>query len=211
MGIGGAQPSKPPRCSFIETPETAITGLQNWEIRDASNNVRRDLKKARNSGLEFLESAGPDLADSVYALYRDTIHRHKGSLRYSHAYFSNLLRLSQAEPKLRVSVALDAGDVVAFNVSAIDGPGSYYLHGGMNPDASSNRPGALLMSAAIHWAREAGCESFNFMSSPADQPSLVQYKEKWGGETRAQRTYTLRLSSAYSIFRIAERAYSLIS
>ena len=63
----------------------------------------------------------------------------------------------------------------------------------------------------VRMARDAGCESFNFMSSPADQPSLVQYKEKWGGETRAQRTYTLRLSAVYSIFRFAERAYSLIS
>ena len=209
--VSAFAPTEPPRCSFVETPETAIASLQDWEIRDASNNIRRDLKKARNSGLEFLESAGPDLADSVYALYRDTIRRHKGSLRYSRAYFNNLLRLSQAEPKLRVSVALDAGDVVAFNVAAIDGSGSYYLHGGINPEANAKRPGAPLMSAAIHWARDAGCESFNFMSSPADQPSLVQYKEKWGGETRAQRTYTLRLSAVYSIFRFAERAYSLIS
>ena len=56
----------------------------------------------------------------------------------------------------------------------------------------------------IRWAQAAGCESFNFMSSPPNQPSLVRYKEKWGGVTGVHRTYTMKLGVAYPLFRLAE-------
>jgi lipid II:glycine glycyltransferase (peptidoglycan interpeptide bridge formation enzyme) len=199
--------SRPLPYPVVETPETAITDLQTWDIGDASSNVRRDLKKAQRAGVSIAESVGLELADALYGIYHDTIRRHRGSLRYTRPYFRNLLQLSRTNPRLRVSVALVEGKVGAFNVAAIDGSQSFYLHGGIDLDASSMRPGALLMDGAIRWAQQAGCESFNLMSSPADQVSLIRYKEKWGGTTRLHRTYTLKLGPSYPVFRLAESIY----
>lgn len=71
-------------------------------------------------------------------------------------------------------------------------------------------PSDLQFNEAIQSAREDGYERFNLMSSPIDQPSLVKYKEKWGGETRQHKLYTLPLRPSYRLFKIAGRLYRWI-
>ena len=191
------------------TPETAIVDLSAWGPQSTSSNIRRDLKKAGRAGLVCADACDSDCdaAETVYRLYEATIQRKQGSLRYTLAYFENLVRLSGSREDLRVIVSLKDGKIVAFNAVALDGTIGYYLHGGIDLCARDDRPGALLMYEAIRWARESGCESFNMLSSPVGQESLIQYKEKWGGTTREHRTYTQALRPAYPLFRLAEWLY----
>jgi len=198
-----------PKLTFpaTRTPETAIADLRSWNLQSASKNVGRDVRKAERAGLECTRALSDEDAAAVYRLYASTITRNRGSMRYTPAYFEQLVRLSARHEKLRVLVARRDGQPVAFNASALDGLHGSYLHGGMDRAARDQRPGAFLMNEAIRWVRDSGGESFNFLSSPADQPSLVQYKEKWGGTTRDHFTYTVRLHAAYPLFRVAEWVY----
>jgi len=65
----------------------------------------------------------------------------------------------------------------------------------------------MLLNEAIEWAKAQGSESFNLMSSPQGQDSLIKYKERWGAETREHRTYTLPVRASYHVFHLAERVY----
>lgn len=194
----------------VRTSETAIADLGSWRLQSASTNIRRDVRKAERAGIECVSAETDADAAAVYRLYAATIVRNRGARRYTPAYFERLVRLSRQHDRLRVLLARKDGRIVAFNVAALDGASGCYLHGGMDIEARDDRPGALLMHEAIRWARDAGGESFNFLSSPVGQDSLVQYKEKWGGTTRDHYTYTARLRAAYAAFRAAEFLYGML-
>lgn len=187
------------------SPETAISDLPSWTSNCTSSNVRRDLRKASRSEVVIGDAEDQTTGSALYDIYRSTISRHSGSLRYPSAYFSELIRFRRNNPALRVLVVHHRSEIAGFAVFARHAKTGFYLHGGMNLRFRDARPMAPLMYEGIRWAREIGCETFNFMSSPADQPSLVHYKEKWGAETRVMETYTEIIRPSYYLFRAAEK------
>ena len=195
----------------VATPETAITDLGSWDLMAVSKKLRRDIRKAGRSGLETSRSIDDSLGPALYGMYRGTVQRHGGSLRYNSRYFSGLVALAAGNPAVRIFTARMDSELVGFAVTVRNGDTSYYLHGGTVPHARQLSPSDLLLADAIADARDTGSTVFDLMSSPVDQPTLVRYKEKWGGETKPQRTYTVRLSPLYPVFNIAEKAYSLIA
>ena len=190
-------------------PETAIRNLQDWDLSSVSKNLRRDVKKARRSNLSITPPKDAAEGSALFRIYRATVKNHGGALRYNEDYFSGLIKLAYHKSGLRILVARHQGNVAGFVIVGIHGKSSYYLHGGTDVAYRQYSPADLLLSEAIQLARDTGSECFNLMSSPNDQPSLVKYKEKWGGETRQHKTYTLAIKSSYYFFKIAEKLYRL--
>lgn len=192
------------------TPETTILDLQSWGAHSVSTNVKRDIKKASRSGLIITDAQGRDDSLQIYNIYKETISRHKGSLRYTRSYFSHLIELSAKRPEIRVIMARKNDQIAGFVVVARHADTAFYLHGGTYFPLRNDRPSALLLNEAIMAAKADGCRCFNMMSSPANQSTLVEYKEKWGGVTRDLKTYTANIHPSYYLFRIAEKVYSLL-
>jgi len=192
---------------YDATAETAIVDLQSWTLAGIPKNRRRDVNKSLRSGLDLVDASDPADAGFIYELYRRTLERKDGSLRYNAAYFSGLIELSKGDPRLRVLLAKQDDSIAAFTVVAIHGSVAYYLHGAYDWSLREHLPSAMLLNEAIEWAKAEGCDSFNLMSSPKGQESLVKYKERWGAETREHRTYTVPVKSTYPLFQLAERLY----
>lgn len=194
----------------VDVPETAIVELQNWRLEDHGD-MRRDINKVNRAGLEITDNPDAVLADAAFRLYRDTVTRNKGNLRYTSDYFQALARLSGSNPALRFLFALKDRQVAGFAVVAQHADTVYYLHGGTAPAHRRYSPTDLLLYQAIRWAQECGASCFNLMSSPAKQASLISYKEKWGGITREHLTYTLPVKSRYCrAFLGIEKLYQLL-
>ena len=189
---------------FQSNPETVIENLQEWNPGLVSKNLRRDLKKAVRSGLLVDQASDPAVGASLYDIYSQTVKRRGGSLRYSENYFRELIKLSRLQSRLRVLVAAKNNAVAGFLVLARHGDTAYFLHGGAAPAFLKNSPSDLLINNAIHYAQQMGSQHFSLMASPLNQPSLVKYKEKWGGVTRDLKTYTVVLSPSYHLFRAVE-------
>lgn len=200
-------PSRAPDGSGAATPETAIADLQSWRLDQLSRNMQRDIRQAQRSGLELAEVDDPNDGPGLYALYEATVQRHRGALRYTDGYFGSLVELATRHPSVRVLAARLDDELAAFAVFARHGSTACYLHGATNQALRKHQPAALLLHEGITWAQGQGCGIFNLMSSPPGQESLVRYKERWGGETREQRTYTAATSSVYPLFRLAESIY----
>lgn len=191
-------------------PETVIEDLMNWSLASGKRVLKRNVRKAQNSGLVVEHPDDPDVGTLLYELYAATVRRNRGSLRYTDTYFRSLVKLAASDDKLDVMTATHDGEIGGFLVVARHGSTSYYLHGGTDERFRRESPSDLLFDYAIHRARDAGSKRFNFMSSPRNQPSLVRYKEKWGGKTRDLLTLTLPLRATYPVFRLAEKVYSLL-
>lgn len=194
----------------VSTPETAIIDLQHWDSTSISKNLRRDIRRAERSGLELTEDPDAASGSCLYAIYSETIRRQRGSLRYNQRYFDSLIELCRINPALRMYIALDGRKVAGFAVTARHRSTTYYLHGGAADEYRRSSPSDLLLNRAISSARADGTNCFNLMASPANQPMLLRYKEKWGGTTRMQKTYTIPLRSTYPLFSLAERLYRCI-
>jgi hypothetical protein len=195
---------------YETTAETAIVDLQSWGLDRVTKNRRRDVNRSLRSGLDLVDASDPADAARIYELYRATLERNDGSLRYNATYFGELIQLAQRRSGLRVLVAKKDGAIVAFTVVVLQGSMSYYLHGAFDWAMREYLPSAMLLNEAIEWVKSQGSESFNLMSSPQGQDSLIKYKERWGAETREHRTYTMPVKSTYAVFKLAERLYRMI-
>lgn len=194
----------------VSNPETAIADLQSWDLMAVSKNLRRDIRKAERSGLEIELSTDETIGADLFGMYETAVRHHGGSLRYNRDYFRGLLAMSARNDAIRVYIARHDGRIAGFAVVVRHGQIACYLHGGSAGEFRHLSPSDLILAKAITSARSDGNSIFNFMASPADQPTLVRYKEKWGGETRPLRTYTLRLSAAFPLFRAIESLYRQI-
>ncbi len=194
---------------FVATPETAIASLGGWNVPSLPPRIRRDIKKALRTSLQTSDIRTPADGHGLHRLYQHTVRHRGGTLRYNAKYFEALAELSKRHNGLRCRLALADGELAGFIVTALSGTSAYYLHAAINPSFRRYTPGDLLLYEAIQWAQSQGMDCFNFMSSPADQPSLIRYKQKWGGMTREHHTYDMPIKAlSAAIFRVAQHSYS---
>ncbi len=180
--------------SGIDLPETILEGLSDWDADSLGAGMRRKFAAGRKAGLQVVPVAAVD-GSLLHGLYRDTVSRQGGALRYTRSYFDGLCRIAGG-PLHAVKVLDGDQSPVGFLVYALDGSTAVYLHGGYRAEAGAARPGYFAMRWVLEHCRALGALKFNFLVSPADQPSLVAFKESFGGRTtlRAHWQQSLSLS-----------------
>lgn len=187
-------------------PDTAIPNLPDWSPARVSESARRNVRKSRRLGVE-IRDPGPDDGAVMFALYRETIRRWSGTARYTADYFNGLAALASDNDQIRCMIASHEGTAASFVVVAEHSGHGYYLHGGSDMSQQRTRSGDLLFLTAIEWAQQRGLATFQMLRSPASQPSLTRYKEKWGAVTRAHHTYEIvRAPVASRLFSLSKRA-----
>lgn len=175
-------------------PETIIENLAQWSPEALPSSVRYDLRCAKKAGLVVVD-ATESHADAIFCMYRDTIKRHGGALRYNQRYFQSLCEMSRVHPHVDCYVAETAnGESAGFLVKIHDDGTAYYLHGGFDTEHKDLKPMYALINQAILTARDAGMNRFNMMTSPPNQVSLIRHKEKWGGRTAPMHHYEIAIN-----------------
>lgn len=193
-------------------PETAILDLQQWDF-SAHSKLRRDIKKAQRSEVKVVDISQPESQGEIcYNLYKDTIKRNLGALRYNRRYFKKISEMSCENNQIRCLLAELGNEIVGFVIIVLQGKTAYYLHGAIDHSFKKYCVSDRLLYEAIEWAQDEGMTCFNLMVSPHDQPSLVRYKEKWGGETRNHTSYELSIRPFMSkLFKYSQSIHSLVS
>lgn len=182
-------------------PETCITDLQSWDPSGLPSAVKRNVRKARKLDVSIEPAMRAD-AQTLFELYSSMIVQRKGALRYTLAYFEELVKASLDASHLHVNVARSAkGELLSMLVSLYSQKKAYYLHGAIHATYTHMRPADLLMHDAICHAKSKGMKAFSFLPSPVGQPGLIRFKEKWGGVTL--------MTPVYDCFRPTARGAAL--
>lgn len=161
-------------------PEVWINDLQAWTGTERGR-LRRDLAFARRIGAELKIVKNEIDAALCFQLYRSTLGARGGTLRYSEAYFRQLLALARVDDRMQVFSAVDSsGRARAFSVMGLHGGNAYYMHSAA--DEVGKRAGAsdLLLESIATSARCSGAKRLTLMASPWEQPGLHKFKKKWG-------------------------------
>ena len=194
------------------SPETQIINFPEWSVSKLPKKIRRDIKHSLRQGLVLKNSSEMNYPDEVHQLYLKTVKRKQGVAKYNSEYFSALFEYSQQAEDVQFLFAFKDSDIVGFGVFVKDASTVYYLHGAI--DIAFKKLGItdFLVYHGILWALDIKSENFNFMTSPNDQPQLVRYKEKWGGETQQQLHYELvRKPVKTAAFKFAKKIHQLVS
>lgn len=168
-----------PEGRLLRLPESVIPLLSDWPRRNARK-LAKDRAYSKRQSVR-LERAGPTDAAGIFDIYRSTVNRHGGALRYNLEYFQRLLSIDGSFPSLCMRVAKSAvdGSLAGFCIAAKDRGRGYYLHGGVDLHFRSLGVSDLLLDEAIAWSRAAGCAEFTMMASPPEQSGLISFKRKW--------------------------------
>lgn len=163
----------------IELPESVIPCLQVWPKRNARK-LKKDRAFARRSRVK-VAALDVTLAGQMESLYRATVTRHRGSLRYHEGYFRAVIALSAKTSRVLARGAFDeAGRLAGFAIFGLDGTTAHYLHGAVADDARTFGVSDLLLGDAMDRAVELGAESVTLLPSPERQSGLIAFKCKWG-------------------------------
>lgn len=193
----------------LQVPETCIVELADCRPEQMTK-VKRNLASARRAGVHVSSDIDPATAHQIWETYASTIARHGGVARYGPAYFNGLVDYAGKDKRLRVLTARVNEHYVGYVILALHGTMAYYLHAGIRSDYQATRANDLLVAEAITIAAAAGMRSLNFMASPASQPGLIRFKEKWGGVTRMQTVWTIGVNPVMAtLLSVAEKALRL--
>lgn len=158
-----------------------IPDLQAWSERGFEKS-RRAANRSRRTSLAISALTEAD-ADSAFDLYRSTLLRHGGTVRYRREYFREFARTGSG------LVARSGDSIAGFVCMGMSGDRACYLHGAHDVALRSYYPSDQLFLAMIRKCQEEGARTFDFLPSPPDQHSLKSYKESWGaGEEKAYST-----------------------
>lgn len=179
-----------------------IDDLHTWSAA-ISEKARRTRNRISRSEVQLRASIGAD-AEAVWALYRHTVQRHGGAIRYTPEYFRQL-----SCQGLLVAEAADR--LIGFVAVGIAGCRAFYLHGAHDIEARAHYPSDLLFLAMIERAKAVGATSLDFLPSPTRQPQLHAYKRSWGGRDRDMATDDLPLDMIGNAFVAAYAARTAIT
>jgi hypothetical protein len=146
---------------------------------DVERKVRKNVKKARRSGVRVeFDDTGARL-DDFLRLYLDTLARREAPERYgfSREFFE---RIRDELPGLFVYVhALHGDEVVSSELVLLSERSAYSFLGGTNPDAFQLRPNDLLKYELILWAKAAGKSRFVLGGGYQEGDGIFRYKRSF--------------------------------
>lgn len=153
-----------------------IENLQSWNERSWEK-ARRAANRQSRSPLR-IRPGRPGDGRALHSLYQATVQRHGGAVRYNERYFEVIAPYASWVAELN-------DDICGFVCIGYRGTHAFYLHGAHAPSARPHYPSDQLFLHMLQVARQRGMESFDFLPTPADQPTLAAYKRAWGANETA--------------------------
>jgi hypothetical protein len=141
------------------------------------------IRMARSRGVGVREATCSADYDAFYEVYL-TAFRDFGTPPYGPRYFPELHRRFHASGAVRLLLAEAEGRVVGGLLLFCFGPSWVNKFTACRPDAAALRAPAALYGEALERAVAEGVRRFSMGSSAPHQTGLVEFKERWGAESR---------------------------
>jgi len=152
-------------------------------------NIRRDVRKAQRSGITIRGGGSREDSRIFYKLYLTSMERNRAMAKYPLRWFEALDEFATKKGFGAILVAELNGMPIAGVVLIYSSSSTHYFHNGSQYEFLKFCPNELLIHSALEEAVGKGNAFFDFMGSDPGDLSLLQFKEKWGGQTMDLHTY----------------------
>ncbi len=136
---------------------------------------RYNIRLASRKGVVVRRGSGQADIDTFYRLYQTTSERDRFFI-HEQAHYEDILRLFGPE-RAALFLAEYEGRAIAGLIAVALGRWCWYMFGASANEGRERMPNHLLQWNAIRWARERGCEYYNFRGIP---DVLEEGQELWG-------------------------------
>lgn len=148
--------------------------------RGYRKNTRRDIQKARKSGIQIREIRGAEELQDYYKLYGQTMRRNAGLCYYTKQLYQELESQFVRGKKAAILFAEYKGNPIAGVLLLYSHDRTYLIGNVSDPRYLKFCPNDLLNHTALEDALDRGLSYFDFMTSEFQDEPLMRFKEKWG-------------------------------
>jgi lipid II:glycine glycyltransferase (peptidoglycan interpeptide bridge formation enzyme) len=157
--------------------------------RGYKKNIRRDVRRAQRSGITIRRGDSREDANIFYKLYLASMQRNRAMAKYPLHWFEAVYE-ELVEGGLGAFLFAELEhEAIAGAVLIKSSTSAHYFHNGSKYEFLKFCPNELLIHSALEEAIEKGNSFFDFMGSDPKDLSLLQFKEKWGGQSKDVCTY----------------------
>lgn len=147
------------------------------------SSIQRKITKAKREGVEVVETSDDNAFETFYDMEVETRMR-QGSPIYPAGFFQQLKDALGTGGKVKLFMASVEGKPAAGILFLFHKDTAIYAYGGSysNPDWFKLGVNQAAMWEAVKYSFANGYKTLDFGTSPRSQPSLLDYKLKWGAE-----------------------------
>ncbi len=168
---------------LLENPghELDLSDLDEEQFwKKVSSSVRRNVKKAKRSGVTAEIASDPQSAADFHRLYLAAMERNEAAAKYPREVLEKILERFGPEGRAYIVFARREGRRTAAVAIVESEDSSHYFQGGSLTEELPHRPNDLAMAEAILHALGREKKRFDFMGSDSADEALRRYKAKWG-------------------------------
>ncbi len=143
------------------------------------NNLKRNLRKAKDAGVVIDESSNEKMLAAWYRCYEQRMEELE-AIPLEYGYFVAMREHLLPEQHFKLFNAISGdhclgGMIIVYNRYCAD----YYLSI-FDRDCDDTQASTCLFHHALVWAKQQGVSYFNLQASPTSQAALYEFKKSWG-------------------------------
>ncbi len=170
----------PTKCTLLD-----LRGYDRERIWEGyRSEVRRAIRKAQRKGLYVKRATSKNEVKIFYRLYLSSMERNRAAAKYPLRWFDALYEILIEQKKADFLFAMKDDEYAAGVVLVYSQSSNHYLHNGSVEAYLEDRPNDLIVDYIIQKEVEEGKTSLDFMGSDPNDLSLLQFKEKWGSQSK---------------------------
>jgi len=139
-------------------------------LAQMSAKTRYNIRLAERKGVQVRIGAAEDV-ERFHGLSMTTGHR-DGFDVHSLSYYRQAYHVFSEQDAVRLFLAEFEGKLLAGLMAFAFGPKSWYLYGASSDEERQRMPNHLLQWAALSWARDRGCSTYDLWGIPGEAPAL---------------------------------------
>jgi Acetyltransferase (GNAT) domain len=156
--------------------------------------IRRNVRKARESGLAVTEARSREDIDAIFDLYRQAMTRNGAPTWYPKSLYMTVFERLVPVGRAKYRIVTRDGQLLGMMALLYSDTGAHYWMGGSSAEGLRLRVNDLLFHTALLEGIERGDEFFDAMGTGLEDEALATFKEKWGAVSQAVLGYRIEIS-----------------
>lgn len=161
--------------------------VADWQPPDRT--LKSAIKKAERDNVQIVNFDSSRHFDKFMNLMHETEKRHGRKPKYSKLFFLALAELAQVDERIIWRFCEHENQPVSSHINIVEHNQIINWHISFDKHFSSLKANQKIVYDLAMLAKEKNIQYINLGASPVDSPSLVEYKNRWGGITKQYNCY----------------------
>ncbi len=164
--------------------QTTLVDVSSSDWQPPDKKLLSEIRKAERENVIVEKFHFEKHFDKFISLMKNTEERHDRKPKYSDSFFKALAKLAENDERILWSWCEHDGCAVSSHINFIEQNQILNWQVYFDKQFSSLKANQKMLFGLAQTARVHNKKYLNLGASPIETPTLIEYKNKWGGETR---------------------------